>query len=395
MIWLRKGLVQLFSLTLLSSLILLAASVAGYVNLSKPTKLEGWLKESKIYEHIVPAILNQTKMPNNSANNTASLSDPIISRAAQSAFSPEFIEKNVNTVLNSNYDWLEGKATTPNFTIDLSAAKLNFATLAGNATADHIAKLNVCSTNQLAQLQNSVSPSSLNCRVGGTNPKIQGAAVTKALINNNDFPGKTSITAANISQDQPYYKEYSYAPLLYAFLTILPVITFVIAIASVAAIYYLSIIKRKGLRRIGFIFIEAGILLIITNFITGFLVNQASTNFLNQAVDSELNNPIHDFLNLLMTQIVVIELYFGIIFTVIGIIILVTLFRNRTQIGKYKAADQSMPKMDSTLPLNVPTQQYNSAQAVAQPTDPVVPSRYENLKPVSDNQQPNRTRLIQ
>src|SRR4051812_48563018 len=118
----RKLLVA--SLVTLFSLFLFSAALSGGVNRTVGTsgKVKHILAESGIYDTVLPSVLDQTKQIDTSAGEI-SLENPQIKAAAQSAFTPQFIQTSTESVIDSVFDWLNGKTATPQFKIDLSGPK--------------------------------------------------------------------------------------------------------------------------------------------------------------------------------------------------------------------------------------------------------------------------------
>ncbi|HVA11202.1 MAG TPA: hypothetical protein VNG32_03460, partial [Candidatus Dormibacteraeota bacterium] len=154
--WVRRIFVFLFSIVLLVSLIGEALTISAQVSLAHPNKIEGWLDQSNLYSGISTTIAN--KAQNSIENNVTggvSINKTVVQQAAQSAFPQSLLKQSVQTFLNSNYDWLEGKTAAPNFTIDLSGAKQAFATqVAETSVVAHLTGLPACSAAQTLQLKN-------------------------------------------------------------------------------------------------------------------------------------------------------------------------------------------------------------------------------------------------
>src|SRR5690349_7852336 len=120
----RKFGVVVFSCVLFISLLSLAFSVSTNLALSHPKKIEKWLSQSGFYGSFVGTAIDQAdKTAGDDQSGGVSLSDSAVKQAAESAFSPSLIQKNVNTFLDSNYSWLQGKTDKPGFNIDLTQAK--------------------------------------------------------------------------------------------------------------------------------------------------------------------------------------------------------------------------------------------------------------------------------
>src|SRR4051812_31736602 len=116
----RRSLVYLLSLVLFLSLLGSAYLTSGNIAFRHPDKVKVWLKESNLYGHFVADVIAQgQKSAGDQEPGTVSLSDSAVQQAAQTSFTSDSIQKNVESFLDANYAWLEGKTDKPSFAIDL------------------------------------------------------------------------------------------------------------------------------------------------------------------------------------------------------------------------------------------------------------------------------------
>jgi hypothetical protein len=345
MVWLRKGIVGLLSLLLLAALVGGALSVSGNIAFTHPDKIESWLSQSHFYDSFITNAIDQAqKSADNSSGSQVSLHDPAVKAAAQKAFSPQLLQQDITTVLNSNYAWLQGKTSTPNFNIDLTGVKQNFANQVGQAVETRFASLSTCTTAQLAQLAGlsqslrNIDPLSIPCRPPGVTPQAEAALVKQDVLSNTSFLGSNpAITASNANpslenQSQPYYQKLSAAPKLYRISVALPWVYAVVALLSTIGIVFIALSKRRGLRRIGVVLLEAGIILVIIKVLADRALPHLESRVL--ANSGTLKSSLTGFLQRAESQLTKIDLWFGIAYLVLALVILIYLFttrnRNRT-----------------------------------------------------------------
>jgi hypothetical protein len=388
MIWLRKGFVHLLSIVLLVSLLGGAAAISFDRSLSHPGKLEGWLADSKIYDHLPAATLVQTqKSGTDGGPGSISLNDPAVRQAAQTAFPPDLLRHSANTFLDSNYDWLAGKTATPSFSIDFSAAKQNFAKLVGQAAAAHLAALPACTPAQLAQLSIPVDSLSVSCRPAILTAQAEGARITEAVGNSNDLLSDPVVTAGSLNQDiknsqgLPYYQKLSWAPRAYRITLKLPWILGALALLSGLGIVFIALSRRRGARRIGAVLLLAGIILIVEKFVADALVKKFANTTLHNTLGSQLKQPISDLLHKGEPQLVQPYLWFGILFLIAGLLILTIIFKTRGPNAKPKTpgTDADSPPTDADDIRLAPRRRQPSGTAGLKPMPP----------------RPKRPRLIQ
>jgi len=388
MIWVRKGFVHLLSLVLFFALV--GGVLAGSISLTfgHPAKMESWLDQSGLYKSFTATAIKQADdLTNSSANNQAnsagvSLNDAAVQQAAESAFPASLLQQDVTTVLNSNYAWLEGKTSTPAFSIDLMTAKQSFARQVGQNVQMHLSSLPVCTTAQLAAEEQASTndPLSLTCRPANLDPLTEGTSVTQQLANNTNFLNKPIITANSISpntnQSKPYYQRLSFAPKVYRLATKLPWVLGAVAVLCAVGIIFVAPRKRKGLRRVGIVLMEAGIILVAIKFIADTLVKKLETKIFNQASIGQLQQSLTNFVQHAESQLVKLPFYGGIVFVILAIIIFVVLLSTRHR----------STKLQQTAATIIP-------KTTAQPDQPqpaAPPSTGGNDKP-----RPKRPRLIQ
>lgn len=415
MIWLRKGFVHLLSVVMLVSLVGMAIAIGFTHAFSHPAKLESWLADSKLYDHLIAAALDQSQKSgnDNGSSGTVSLSDPAVKQAAEKAFSPQLLQNSVGTLLDSNYAWLSGKTAKPGFSIDLSKAKLGFAQSVGQASATYLAGLPVCSPTQLAQIPIPLDPLTASCRPAALDPKVEGASVTQEINNSGDFLSDPVITASTLNQNQksnqsqPYYQKLSYAPRAYKLGLKLPWILGALALLSILGIVFIAPQRRRGLRRVAIVLLEASLILLLVKFVADTLVNRSEDKIIRgNTLAGQLKQPISYLLHKLESQLVQPDLWFGIAFLLIALLIFIALFRTRKSTGQPKpprvspvtmAAAPEPPHAQDANNLRLKPRQRPAGGDTATGLNPAT-SRpgSTNLPPVGKNPpRPKRPRLIQ
>jgi len=337
MIWLRKGVVHLLALLMLFGLLGTAVSTSLNLNLSSPTKLETWLDQSKLYDHFVAQAVNQAQKSADNQNEGAdsvSLSDTAVQQAADDAFSPALLKQSVNTFLDSNYSWLQGKTDKPSFNIDLTNAKQTFAQQVGAYVKTHLATLPVCTQQQLSQIDiHNFDPLNVPCRPSTIDPAAEGQQVTQKM-ETGDFLSNPVITPESINPNQtgdskPYYTKLSFAPTLYKYGVRLPWVLAVISLLLALAIAFIAPTRRKGIRRIGSTLLVAGLLLVLGKFAADAVFTRVQAKAFNNASVGQIQQSLTIFAHTAESELVKIDLYFGILFIVLAIVCFVIVARSR------------------------------------------------------------------
>ncbi|MDB5168770.1 MAG: hypothetical protein JWO41_126 [Candidatus Saccharibacteria bacterium] len=347
MLWVRRFFVQIFSSLLLLCLLLLALSFSITHAFSKPATLESWLLQSHLYDHFIDNIISQSSKSAGSTNgnqpNTA-----VIQAAAKQAFTPDIIQQSVNTFINSNFDWLEGNTKAPNFNIDLTATKQTFAYQAGVYTQQYLQTLPACTAAQAAQYNADTDPLTLTCLPSAIKPTQAALKIQEKFATSQDFLSNPVITADTLTQQnggQPYYVKFDKAPQVYRLSKMLPYVLIGLLAVLAVLIYYVSPWRRKGIRRLGFIFLDAGILLIATKFAADFVLTKVEAQAFNNSNVGALQQSLSAFFGRAESGIIGVTLWFGIGYAVIGLAVLVALFVTR---GRKPKQRKTTPLLDET-----------------------------------------------
>lgn len=383
--WVRRGFVSLLSLVLLATLLGTAFSSSMVLNLREPSRVENWLNQSRLYDRFVATIAEDSQEPatdeakqDTSAIASTAASDAVVKKAAESAFSPQLVRQSAQTIISSNYAWLEGKTERPEFTIDLSEAKLSFAKQVGAYVRTYSAKLAVCTPTQLAELQNRyVDPLTATCRPPSVTPEDLGAETTRKLSTSGEFLSNPVVTPKTLNPrddkggSQPYYEKLAKAPEAYQLGLKMPWILGGLSVVTAVGIIFLSSLKRRGWRRVGIIIALAGVILIAVKFVADYGFTKLEDRVFNASTDGQLEQSLTDFAHRVEAALVKTDLLFGIAFLALAVIIFAVMFRNRS------------PKIKESV-TNMPAK--TPAEATSQTNSPVPP-----LKPT----RPKRPRLIQ
>lgn len=359
----RKGVVHLLGILFFVSLLGGVWALDINYNFSQPDKLKGWLHDSKVYDNVIKASLTdaQNEQDQTGGDSSVSLKDPTIQSVAQQAFTPQLLENSVNTFLDANYAWLQGKTDKPAFNIDLSGAKADFATRVGQTVEQRLAGLPVCTPAEQAQLQIPIDTFTVNCRPGNLDPKTEGNRIRDEINNNPDFLGKPNLTAENVNQQdatqpakEPYYQKLENLPMLYRIGQKLPFILAFVALLLAISIIFLSLTRRKGWRRVGIILAVAGLILIATKFVADGLADALTRKSLDTGVAAQLKQPRDDLVHTIEQQLVKFDLIFGLAFLVLAIIIFVVLKRTANGRPSTPAVPNSTPLAEDNREANAP-----------------------------------------
>jgi hypothetical protein len=361
MVWVRQFFVQVFSGLFILSLLALAYSVSIDTSLSKPDKLETWLSESKLYDHFVANLITQAQK--SAANQVAdtgsgpSLNSPVIQEAAKAAFTPAVLQSTVTTIIDANYAWLQGKTAAPEFKVDLTDAKQNFAKQVSAYVTTHLATLPKCTEAQLRALSPELDPLQITCVPANVNAIAEGQKIEQSLLGSDGFLGDPVITPQTLAgnkTDTPYYTKFSKAPRYYQLSHKLPVGLAVLAFIAALLVIFIAPIRRKGLRRVGWVLLEAGVVLIVSKFAADYAFTKVQNRLFDNANVGDLQQSLTVFIQRAETALLGVTLYFGIAYAVLGLSILIGLLIGRHKQSTPKRERQTSTELLPTQPAQVP-----------------------------------------
>jgi len=336
----RRSAYHSLSVLLFIFLVLTAWSTTATLTFSKPDRLESWLSESKLYDHFIANAIQQSQksiqngqVEGGSHVGDFSLGDPGVQQAVESAFSPQTVQNAVNTFLDANYEWLNGRTATPEFTVDLTQAK---AALANNLAAyaqqraTTLPRCSVAQTRELATNGQSFDPLTATCLPIGLTPVMAAEQVKQQLANSQDFLANPVITAQtlnqgnlqnNTQQSQPYYVKLAGVPRAYRLATKLPWIVAGLALLSGVGVVFLAATKRKGVKRLGTLFISAGLVILLLILVSSTVLHRLENKVFTASKVGQLQASLVDFAHRAQSALAKVDLWFGIGFVVAGVIV--------------------------------------------------------------------------
>jgi hypothetical protein len=321
------------------SLLGAAFSTSFNRTLGQPEKVEKYLDQSRVYDHFVTYIAKQTsESEGDNHSGSVSLSDVAVQSAAKDAFPSDLIQKGVNTFIEANYAWLEGKTAKPEFKIDLSKQKETFAQKVGRIVKGYTATLPVCTRAQELK-EKGIDPLAATCRPKDVTPAEAGAQTARRLSTTGDFLSNPVITAKAVNpkgnQDkEPYYEKLSHLPQTYRLGKKMPFILGVLSILFAASIVFMALTRRRGLRRVGLVLALAGAVLVAHKFMSDFLVDKVKAHVFNDSSVGELQRSLTDFFHRVVSSMAKTDLIFGIAFLILAAAILIGLFATRNKTPK-------------------------------------------------------------
>lgn len=258
----RRGLLAVLA-SFLVVLLLGAALDYGVLHVAgNAQSVEKLLADSGVYNGVISSALDQAQTSAGNVNQVA-LNDPAVKSAAETTFTPKVVQQYTEQAINGIYDWLNGKSAQPDFHIDLTQIKQDFAQKVGQAAGQRAAKLPACTA-----VPATTDPLSITCLPHGVTPaQIQAQAIS-AVMSSQGFLEHPQVTADSVKKSGANQSVFvsgklQSAPKQFQRAKKAPVILTILALLDMVAIIFLSTSRGKGLGRVGFVLVFAGVLLLL------------------------------------------------------------------------------------------------------------------------------------
>jgi hypothetical protein len=167
MVIIRKIYIYLATIILVISFLLLPFSWFFNSYFSTPNHLESWVDNSGLYNSTLHSLDQQIdNSPILSNVPERNLIDNYVNQAVQKSLPRYYFNDQINLIIESTFNWLQGKSSRPNFKINLNQLRLTFI---NNLNLEDQSVINQCNNlvgagecNSLNGFVNNITPSQLN-----------------------------------------------------------------------------------------------------------------------------------------------------------------------------------------------------------------------------------------
>ncbi len=247
----RKLLLVLITPLLPLLLFALAFDIGVLRVAGSPEPVKKILADSGVYNSVIPSALDQAQKAS-SGGSEVSLTGPAVKSAAQASFTPAVVQQSTEKAIDGIYNWLNGKTPKPDFNIDLSGTKANFANGVAQAAQAKAASLPACPA---GRPPTSVDVFSATCLPRGFSPTQAANQAKNDVLSGQGFLEHPVITADSVKGSNPnqsiFEGQFKNAPKQFQRVKKTPVILAVLAVLAIGGIIFLSPSRRQGLRHVG------------------------------------------------------------------------------------------------------------------------------------------------
>jgi hypothetical protein len=245
--------------------------------------LESTLKSAHAYDSFVPAVTESLASVSKSDQGIP-FTDPGVRQIISNGLPPQVLEDSSDKVIDSIYDWLEGKAPEPKFSIDLTKNRAFISENISLYAFNRLTKQPVCFENPPQ-----IDPFTADCLPVNFDLNAEKASFAAAI--EQVFP-QTKFTAADLpkmSGGKTIVQAFPNAPTYYHLFKLLPLILCALLLLNCYAIVKLCRTQRLGFRLLGSVTLSTGVALMITPVLYLLAYPRINSALHLQSADTGLN----------------------------------------------------------------------------------------------------------
>lgn len=247
----------------LLTLVQLPFAFATTAVLSNPEAVQTTLKDSGAYEKLVPIVIDNVSENSKDPQTKQLLADPKVKEAITSSIEPADVEKSAQSIISGIYAWLEGETKLPEFTVDLSRSSDELTQKLSAYAEEKSSNLPVCTIAQLQTVDFEKDVLSVPCLPTGISPAQIGQQFSEQAAQQFDFIKNPIIDGRTILKDTDIQKaeqDAALGPRLYDNLHNSRWYLLGLVMVLISLLVYVRRDKRAGIRNVGILFINAGVI---------------------------------------------------------------------------------------------------------------------------------------
>lgn len=255
---LRRPLLMIATWSLRTLLFIGVPLLGALIYFGNADYLESTLKSAHAYDSFVPAV-TESLASSSQGDQGIPFTDPGVRQIISNGLPPQVLETSSDKVIDSMYDWLEGKSPEPKFTIDLTKNREFISENISLYAFNRLTKQPVCFENP-----KEINPFTAKCLPVNFDLNAEKASFATAIAA--AFP-KTVFTADDLpkmSGGKSIAQAFPQAPTYYRWFKLSPLILGVLLIGSCVAVVRLCRTNRLGFRLLGSVSLSTGVALMIT-----------------------------------------------------------------------------------------------------------------------------------
>lgn len=326
-----------------------------YQMFAKPDQIKHSLETSGIYETFVSDVLDQAKQKESASEEKIPIDQADVKQVIEGAASPEYLKTQVEGFLDGVYGWVRGETDHLLWQVDLSGVKASLGDGLTKLAQDRVASLPTCSGQVDPQ---SFDALSADCIPRGVNTSAAVADIRNQIDKQFKDPVFTQDDLKN-DQGKTLESQLSAVPNVYSKLMLGLWVGAILILLFAAAIIFLSVPLRMGLKRAGIIFVSVGAISIVIATLGAYAMKKAAENL---GAEGEIRESALKVISSLADSFRNWWLIFAIIILVLGIGALVAAIVMKRKAGSTDSSDASSEQKIEPKPAQPTTEKSEKKQ---------------------------------
>lgn len=255
--------------------------------------VKGILKDSGVYDSVVPSLLKQAGQINTNTGDIPAL-DPLVKDAIAKSLPTKVVQSYSESAIDNIYSWLNGDTPQPSFNIDFSKYKSSFAANLADGVGQRLRSLPACTTGHTATDFDAINAT---CLPTGVNAETASNTLEAELSKNQGFLDQTSVKASDIkgndSTKSVFQDQLRDAPAAFQWFRKSPIILTFLAILAGIGLVLLRPTPVNGIRHLGITLLAVGISMLVFAWAFNFVVSNKiipKINIENTALQQSVKN---------------------------------------------------------------------------------------------------------
>lgn len=379
--YIRKTFAGLCASLLVATLIGFGLSWSIWHVISQPDYIKQTLRDSGIYESVIQDVAKQKAGEITSAARIGS-GQAGFEDAISTGIPPTLIQEQTEKIIDSGFGWFQGKQDTLEASFDLGGAKQQIGNSVASYTEKHLRSLPACTPTEAARLTPDTDPLQAACLPAGFD--IAAAAnEARAKIVGSEALNAPALDANQIEagEGKSLQQQLSSGPQVYERIQWAVYGQGILAILLAIGVMALAPGWRTGIRKLGTIALWTGVVSAVVAWVSGVAVQYAINKLsANTATIQVLQQKIIGIAQVVITDVRMLWLYYGLVLVAFGIVMLVIYRLTRPSPAKLAASVAEEKTIVTTPPIEPPLRSPTSNMPASLHSRPPAPKKPRRIQ---------------
>ena len=309
-----------------------SAAIAVAV-IGKSSDVKEVLQQTDSYTRFVPAVIDANKAAPQSGN-SLDYDDKNIELIITESFPASDLKQTTESVIDSVYDWLNGKTPSLTFKADFTKNKEMLADKLSAYAFNRLRQQPVCKS-----LPETINPLTVQCQPAGYDLDEAQASYRQQLLESDSFLAKTVLTEQDLPKNtsgKTLAEQLDFAPRSFRWLLRAPYVLGAVTLLFGVLYVVLSPRIRKGIAGIGSILMGSGASLALFPIIFDILLPQLTKDYQVQSGTQGTQAILNDVINHVSNHSYTLLITIGIQLFIAGLCVYLLERATRNETARYK-----------------------------------------------------------